>query len=230
MAYQAINQVFHEIIEWINKAFKNSKWMMYVGLVAAIFLTFFILRSGYHWHTNRVNAAAQQAFSSAMEHFSKAQSSKTDMWADVAAEFKMGYEQHSSSSLAPYFLAYQAQALLQQGNRHEAITVLETAIKDMSSSSPLFSIYKTQKALIKLDSEDGHMREHGLQELIALSQDTKNQHRDEALYYLGLHYMNSGNIAQAQIEWRTLVQAFPARGQSASIYADLAQSRLDQIA
>jgi hypothetical protein len=206
-----------------------SKYGRYVLIVLIALGIILGLRMGYRWYDIKRNEAAQRAFSQAVAQFDHAQQATVDTWSEVAMAFKLGYEHHSSSSLAPYFLAFQAQALMRQGHHREALDLLDS-LEKQGVSTQFASLYTIQKALIKLDQEDATLQEQGLQELLAIVQDTKNPHRDEALYYLGFYYWSRGDLARAKAEWQLLVQLFPAHGQAGSAYAAQAQVRLNQIA
>jgi tetratricopeptide (TPR) repeat protein len=213
-----------------SNASQFAQYMPYVAITALALLAAWLMMFGYRWYNARRDMAAQYAFARAMEQFAQAQHTKTDSWAYVESAFKFGYEQHSSSNLAPYFLAFQAQALLNQGKQQEALDLLNKTIAMIPTSSPLISLYKTKKALVMIDSQDQTQHDAGLQELISMAHDAKNRYRDEAMYYLGLYYASLGDVEHARAEWNLLVQAFPAQGQVGSVYAELAQARLEQLA
>jgi hypothetical protein len=206
-----------------------SKYGRYVLIILVALGIILGIRMGYRWYDIKRNEAAQRAFSQAVAQFDKAQQAPVDMWGEVAMAFKLGYEQHSSSSLAPYFLAFQAQALLRQGHYREALDLLDS-VEKQGTPTPFARLYTIQKTLIKLDQEDTDTQEQGLQELLAIAQDAKNKYRDEALYYLGFYYWSRGDLVRAKAEWQLLVQLFPAHGQAGSAYAAQAQVRLNQIA
>lgn len=205
--------------------------MRYVSLGVVMLVALWLGSVGFRWYTVRRDMAAQYTFAQAMEQYAKVHDTAAteEQWAEVAAVFKLGYEQHRSSAYAPYFLNFQAQALLNQGKYQEAITVLDSALALIPTTSPLFAPYAVKKALILLDSDDQAVQEKGLTSLTEYAHDVKNKQRDEALYYLGLYYAQKGDVAQARAQWGLLVQVFPMQGETGSVYAELAQARLDHM-
>jgi tetratricopeptide (TPR) repeat protein len=134
----------------------------------------------------------------------KASSKEKTLWAEVEMAFNSGYNQFSSSTLAPFFLAFQAEALVRQGKLEDAIQTMKMMLAVLPKRSPFLGIYATKKALMLIDSSDEAQKKEGLEELIRVADDTNNGNRDMALYYLGNYYATVGDIAQAQERFKQL--------------------------
>jgi hypothetical protein len=182
----------------------------------------------FYWYTTTIarQEAAQIALAETFMEIERAHRNP-EAWQDAELAAKTGYNQFSSSSLAPYFLSLQAESLIEQGKNQEALALLEEVKKSLSSSSPLYTMYALKIARIKLDAQQEDIRQQGLQELEKLAYDTKNQQRDAALYYLSLVYEKS-DMQKAQQLWHEIVAIAAKQQEVSNAWAALSQRRLDQ--
>jgi hypothetical protein len=95
----------------------------------------------------------------------------------------------------------------------------------MKSSSPLYTLYATKRALIAIDLG----KEEGLEQLKTLGYDENNKQRDVALYYLGLYYWSNNDIDGARQVWETLVSLKKADPKATSEWMNMADKKLEQI-
>lgn len=180
---------------------------------------------GYMMYRISQEEQAQVVFVNCMDELKRAYE-KPDSWPTAELASVTAYRQHSSSSLAPYFLALEVQALVAQGKLSEAITSLERVIGMLSTHSPFYSLYTLQLALMKLDSSDEAVHQEGLKAVEKIALDQKNKNRDQALYYLGEYYASQNNQERAKEFFHQLVVAYPEGGMAASPWASLAQKKL----
>lgn len=180
----------------------------------------------YRWFGVRREAQAQKTFADLLQLVEQAKQDPKK-WADVAAACNAGYDQNSSSKLAPLFLIYRADALVAQGDNAQAMTVMQDGIAKMSSSSPLRSLYAVKLALMKIDSADQSMKAAGMQELEKLAQQDVAG-ADMAAYYRGLLFWQAGEVEKAKDAWKRL--AGTANQENASPYAALVDEKLQQVA
>lgn len=164
---------------------------------------------GYSKYRIYKNQEAQKILSVCLEEYARAMNGSIESWPTVEMSSQLGYEQHKNADIAPYFLALQVEALLHQGKKDEVQPLLDAMLQRISSASPLYHFYKTQKALIQMDADDAHIAKQGLDELRVMAQDNKNANRDVALYYVGLYYWTHNQIADAQAEWKELAAQYP---------------------
>jgi predicted Zn-dependent protease len=177
---------------------------------------------------------AQRDFSDCLEEFNKAINLSKDEkkseeevksnWEEVLDTFKDSYKKHSKTELGPYFLAFEAEALLQQNEKEKALKVLQDAVNKMDKKSPFYFLYKTKLALIELD---GDKKEEALVELESLAKNKSNENRDLALYYLGEYYYLKDS--KKTIEYWETLQEFPKEGLAASPWTRLADLKLKFI-
>lgn len=174
---------------------------------------------------------AQKTLASCIELYDQAVgASETSVpWSTVETACKRAHDEYSNSNLAPYFLAYQAEALVKQNKTDEAITVMAQMMKAMSKNSPLYYVYATKLALIEIDSNDSAAHAQGLKRLEELAADSKNQQRDEALYYVGLYFWHLNDRVKAKEAWQTLAELSP-NAQEASPWMQLVSDRLAVLA
>lgn len=170
---------------------------------------------------------AQKDLASCMEQYEKAVAAGTDniLWPTVELSCKSGYEKYRGTAIAPYFLGYQAEALIKQHKIDEAIVVMHSMLNKLSKESPLYYIYATKHALLQMDSTDSVIRASGFEGLAKLAADVKNAQRDEALYYVGLYNWYNNDFAQAKDAWRQLVELPADTQDQASPWTALAIER-----
>ena len=232
MKFNSLKQWYKEVLKPYFKDTTSSmtsfKYSREVTIVLTIAVAGLAGWWGYKWWNQQREAAAQKSFSECLYTYQEALQGKDESWSNAATLLGIGYEQHKSSALAPYFLVFCADALFKDGQKEEALEKLDRAIQTLPKSSPLLSLYKTKQALIHLD--DSWTQEAGLQELKALADDEGNSNRDMALYYLGLYYWTQDKVNDAQMIWQQLVDAFKHEKFGASPWAARAKTKLETIA
>lgn len=173
--------------------------------------------------------AATLALEETLAEFSRAQSNP-ELWQEVEDAAKAGYRQYKKTSIAPYFLALQVEALLNQGNVQEALKIIEDMNKQLSSSSPLYYLYMIKQARMKLDSQDDVIRNEGLAQLESLAYDKNNKQQDEALYYFGLYYFAHNELDKTRQIWKTLIEMQQPHQETISLWAQAAEKKLQELA
>lgn len=194
-----------------------------LGVIALLIAAFL----GYRWHLTSREQIAQAQFEESISRYNQAKNSEE--FESVAAELKSAHDQNSSSSIAPYFTAYEVDALIKLGKHDEAIKALDSLIASLSSSNPMINLYKTKRALIKIDNKEEQIKQAGLAELETLAHDTKNKNRDEAQFYLGLYHYVADNMELAKKAWQELVEQ-SVESKNPSPWSEQAKSRLETLA
>lgn len=180
---------------------------------------------GYRWFGARREATAQKAFADVLQLVEHAKHG-SKQWADVAAACAAGYEQNSSSKLAPFFLLCRAEAVAAQGDMAQAMTIMQEGVSKMSSSNPVHSLYAVKLGLMKMDSADQATKAAGMQELEKIAQqDTAGA--DMAAYYLGLQFWQAGDVQKAKDSWKSLVGK--STQENASPYSAMVEEKLTQV-
>src|SRR3990167_9225141 len=74
------------------------------------------------WYSNRVESAAQLAFTESLDIYNQALSKElmttekaANEWDESDLAFKTAYDQNTNSKISPFFLVYQAQSLAKEG-------------------------------------------------------------------------------------------------------------------
>lgn len=183
---------------------------------------------GYRWYNAGQEEVAQRMFAQNVQEYDRAvQEGKKEDWASIEAIFKLGYSQYSGSSLAPYFLVYQAQALIKQDKMQEAKEVLDKAVSSMSSSSPLQPLYAMKLALMTMDTD----AKAGIDQLQTLANDSSNKFSDAAAYYLGEYYWTHNEGGKAKEVWQKMIETTKTdKKLGQSPWAAMAQTTLEQVA
>jgi len=151
--YAAIKTVVRELyVEGFvrnKKAGKLAKDTIIMAVLLGVAVGGFYL---YKYYTHSKEATAQKVLSECLEEYERA-AGGMGSWYDVEVALEMGYEQNSGSNLAPYFLAYKADAMLEQDKKKEALEVMKEALEKMLPTDDLYGVYNLKFALIKLDSD-----------------------------------------------------------------------------
>jgi len=192
---------------------------------------------GYRFYAGQQEQNAQKTLASCIKLYEEAAGANgtAGSWSIVEASCKRGHEEYAKSALAPYFLSYQAEALIKQNKIDEAAAVMTQMVNSMSQSSPLYYLYATKLALVQMDAADSAMHAAGSKRLEELALDTKNKQRDEALYYVGLHYWHHNDTVKAKEAWQQLADLpkmsdVPAQGQEqVSPWMQLVAERLNVL-
>ncbi|OGB84395.1 hypothetical protein A3F66_06275 [candidate division TM6 bacterium RIFCSPHIGHO2_12_FULL_32_22] len=162
---------------------------------------------GYYfngWYTNRVESAAQLAFTESLDIYNQALSKElmttdkaTNEWDESDLAFKTAYDQNKNSKLSPFFLVYQAQSLAREGEIEKAVSILDEAIDDVSNDLHFFNLFKLTKNLILFNgsTED---KTSALKDLEALASDKDNPLQDMSLYFLAEYYYSEGDLEKAK--------------------------------
>jgi len=228
MAQQKVTSMLHGIVQSSYqeiKKFKYVKGFLIVFCILGGIGSSFLLYRAYVVYREQ---AAQNALAQYIQEYHQIKDGKPADWQRVAALFQLGSEQQSNSYLAPYFLLFQAEALLRENKKQEALTVMDKLV-EQSVNSPLLSLFKTKRALIKLDESDETVQKSGLEELEKLAENKKNKFRDTAQFYLGYYHWVNNSIAQAQTIWQTLVDDQYKEKLAPSPWLDFVKKKLEYI-
>lgn len=181
--------------------FEKYRTYFLIGIVAVLS----IVGLGAYWYFYSMNyeKSSQQLFSEILQEYNRAAES-SELWSEVEMSAKTGYNQYRRSSLAPFFLAFQVDALLGQQKHEEALAVMNLLMGKLSSSSLVYSVFKLKEARMKLDSKESQHQKEGVETLEALARDQKNMYQDQALYYLGMYYESHDQHDKASEIWRQL--------------------------
>lgn len=159
---------------------------------------------------------------------SKVFNSEQEKWETIATSAQRSYLSTKGASIAPFFLAIQAEALNNLGKRDEAIMVLESAVQSMANNE-LKEGYKVKLALYKLDSGNEAMVQNGLQMLQSIAGQDTHFLNDYVLYQLGEYFWTNQKFDQVKNYWKMLVLKFGPSVQTPSRWAMMVKDRLSLI-
>jgi hypothetical protein len=228
----AKHDIAYTIDSFVNFFFYNPKSAKYtkiivLGLGASVVLGGSALL--YRWYRSGQERAAYKQFAECAQKYARNAQAANAEWDEAVACFKSGSQAYGSTNMGAYFLGLEAQALIEQGKKDEALVVMDTMMKNISTSSPLYMLYKTKRALLRLDMEDEMLKASGLEELTNLAYNNSNIYNDVALYYLGYYYWVTGNNGEAKKSWQTLVDSKQDELAAPSPWAQQASILLPQI-
>lgn len=220
----------------------NAKYVRET-LIGAVILVAMV--TGYmlnHWYKSYKDTKAfsgllevSRAYEKAEEYGKKQQATRSkedvrDPWEDVDVLLDAASSSNASSSLAPFFILYEAQLTLEQDHDQEkALSLLEKGLSKLSSGSVFYSLFNMKRIKMALDSEKPEVRKSALIDLIKISQDPTNYSFDEALYVLGVYHLHENKLQDAIDAWKRLVENQPKNSLIVSPWAKHAQEKLKAL-
>lgn len=188
--------------------------------------------AGWHFYTNYKLTQQQEAqlnLADVLQDRQKAILGMTN-WDQAALSADLGYRLHQSSWAGPYFLLADADGQAHEGKLNEAITTLDSALKNMPSKNPLYSFFLLKQALFKVQSPEQSVQQEGIAMLETIAKDSAALNRDAALYYLGYLAFSNNDNKKAKDYWLQVQQEFPQTDEGASGWAQLATEQLKSLA
>jgi tetratricopeptide (TPR) repeat protein len=224
----------------ITKTIEYRKQVL-IGTTFALCLSGAVV--GYNFYKRNVQIKAHENFISALKYYEapvKATRDETDFstlqftndaekWAKVEEVFRNAYENYKNAGIAPTFLIYQSEALMNLGKHEEAIAALQKsiALMDNSSAADFFSV---KLALMQLDSKQAATKEQGFALLKKIAESQQSVAQESALYYLGGYFWSQKKYPEAQNYWKQLLLKFDNNNPKVpSIYAEQIKIKLSLI-
>jgi|GEM_PF-908420 len=216
------------------------KKQVIVGIIFAGCLSCVVV--GYHFYKRNLQVKAHQTLIGALKYYEapvKVKRDETDFsslqftsekekWTKVEEAFRDAYQNYKSSTLAPMFLAYQADALLNLDKHEEALKVLQNAI-DLMDNENVADFYRVKLALMQMDSSQENLRQEGFGLLKKLAETQQSIAQEKALYHIGGYYWSQKKYAEAQNYWNQLLLKFDRDPKIPSVYAESVKSKLRLI-
>jgi predicted negative regulator of RcsB-dependent stress response len=202
------------------------RYLKAILVIFVVFLLFFGLYFGRKQWISWRDQAAQKSLAKMSKRLKKYQDGTLDtsgiieLHAKIAAE----KEQFSQATIAPYFLALQAQVFVQEGKLDQAAETLKSAIA-MTENVIIKSQLETARALILLDEAP----EQGIVVLQDLIAHEENPLRDVAQFYLGRYYWTHDNVELALVIWKDFLQEQAGHGVSQSPFRPEAEQAVKSL-
>ena len=185
-----MTQLFKHSLQEILKFKYRIHTLIAFAIVAGVLIGLYAFENV----RNARQARAQRAFAESYAIYEQALSQDKTMpglWEEAEMAFGAGYQAYQNSTLAPYFLAFKADALIHQGKLSDALDIMNQALLAIPLLSPWYGSFAVKRALLKIDMQDAAMIQEGMTELQNLAYDTNNNAQDEAIYYAGLISLDS---------------------------------------
>ena len=228
MIQAAIQDWWRDVVEY--------EYSLYIGIALGIAVAFFGGREGYRMYIDSRESAAQVVMAEAFEEYDKAlynllqgkdsQELADQQFDDVKIAFDTVLQNHASSSLVPYALAFLSDVAVHKGDKQKAITLLGESLSKMSSTTPGYYILKTKLALIQLDA--GSV-DSALKDLHGLAFDQDNLSADMAAFFLGSYYWSIHDKVKAREAWGQLEASDKDSASATSPWLSIVQGKLQQI-
>src|SRR5205807_5130021 len=115
-------------------------WRIVQALAVAGLLAVFCM--AYRWHRVRSEREAQREFAGCLREYTNTLAAQTghQNWNMIVGLFELGAQKYNNTSLAPFFMAYQAQALIKTNKLSEAATIMDGAVSLLSADHDFYFI------------------------------------------------------------------------------------------
>ena len=205
-------------LDRFSKYVRNNLKVFLLSILLALGLISLI--TGYFFYKNILQERAHKSLVSAVKYFDAPvvkdalESQKLNLdstffatdkekWTKVEQVFDSAYQDNKRSDIAPIFLAYKSEALLNLGKQKEAISVLKDVVRLIPDSAAKF-YYELKLALVKIDTREKALVDQGIATLERIAMDKRNYADDMALYRLGEYYYFNKNFSETKNYWNQL--------------------------
>lgn len=155
--------------------------------------------------------------------------SHKEKWTEVERVFEDSFQNNKGANIAPMFLVYQSEALLNLEKRDKAIEILRKAIGYMNKRFATYHYYQIKLALMEIDSDNQSFKSQGFETLKRIALDQSNYAQDMALFRLGECFWYKKKFSDAKNYWNQLVLKFGKKSKHPSVWAELAKEKLRLI-
>lgn len=148
-------------------------------------------------------------------------------WHDSEILIDALYQEHMSSYLAPYFLVFKSQIVIDRdGNLEQAISILDDALTRIPKNSEMGSVFHLKRIKMGFDSKRDEEKEKSLRNLIEMTQIVDGYAFEEASYLLGAYYLSHGESEKAQEVFKKIIDKVDDKALIKSPWVTLAQEKL----
>jgi hypothetical protein len=207
--------------EQYSNAIKYSK-MRYVKEALIVVAALLVLGCSYFvyaWYQQRQNRHAfaalveisksyETALQKHREQKDTSLSEETENpWEDTQLLLEALASAHKNSSLAPFFVMYQAEVELHaHADYDKACQLMEQGVRRLAKNSIYYDMFNLKRIKMLLDSPMQDVRDRALAELERCGEQKNNYYAPEALYTLGAYHAYYGNMDKAIDAWKKLAQ------------------------
>ena len=179
----------------------------------------------YRWYDVQVQQTAYTALKKAIQVYERpiaqgknnqngtAFASAQEKWAAVDSTFKEAYEQHASSGIAAFFLAYRGDAALEAGELENAYKFYQEDVEKLPHGE-LRDLWLVKSSLIGIDTGDTQKCARGLETLQKLAAQTTSSAAQYAHYELGLYYWHAKDFSRAKNIWQDFIVKYASNDSS----------------
>jgi len=234
------------LAEFLRKAYNYAlqhKKEFLIGVI--VFIGCIVLFIGYGYYKDSAQKRAHKDLVKALKVFNmpvrtdetqdelrmdrKFFVSNKEKWTEVERVFADFYQQNKGASIAPMFLVYQSEAILNLGKLNKAIEILSYAVGYMNKRFAARYYYEIKLALMEIDSDIKAFNSEGLGTLKRIALDQSNYAQDMALFRLGEYFWYKKKFSDAKNYWNQLVLKFGKKSKHPSVWAELAKEKLRLI-
>lgn len=156
-----------------------------------------------------ITKSYEAAVNKARELESKPEDERTENpWEDTELLLESLSYAHRGSSLAPFFVLYQAQLALDKNHDYDtAYSLMEKGVARLSKKSIYYDMFNMKRIKMLLDSPEQNVRDKAVAELEKIGNSAHNYYAQEALTTAAMYHEFHGNMDAAVAAWTKIAQA-----------------------
>ena len=210
---QSVQACYEKCITYSKKPYMKE---LFIGIVISILFGAGYI--AYGWYQKRQNIQAfaalieiSKSYEQAVQKAGQLKDKSTDEqaaenpWEDTQLLLEALSSVHRGSSLAPFFVMYQAEIALQAENDYDkACQLMDQGLARLSKKSIYYDMFNFKRIKMLLDSPMENVRIAALKELQTIAADEDNFYNQQALYTIGTYESYHGNMDAAVDAWKKL--------------------------
>jgi len=211
---QSVQAHYGKVIEHSKKPYMKEA---FIGVALAILLSAGYVTYGWYQKRQNIQAFAalveiSKSYEQAVHKANQLKDKPTDEqtenpWEDTELLLEALASANSGSSLAPFFVMYQAEIALQaEGDYDKACQLMEKGVRGLSKKSAYYDMFNFKRIKMLLDSPMENVRIAALKELQTIADQSENYYAQQALYTIGAYESYYGNMEVAIEAWKKLAQ------------------------
>jgi predicted Zn-dependent protease len=219
---------FRSIIKEISYTFEDHTLYQYRKPIISVICGILLLGGSWafvRWYYTRQSQNMYASLSKILLKLQVAQDSPKTDWVSFEKDFLADVLNDGNLANNEYSKMLQVNILIKQGKKNDAYILMEElAFKEPETM--LTPFLKIKYALMLLESKD---TEKGIDLLNLIVQEKKSLASDIAQYEKGRYFFLQGDFANAKSAWQDLVDTQTMEQKDLSIWAQLAEQKLNQI-
>lgn len=228
-----------------SQSFMQYAQMKYVRELIVAVILFALVSCGYAlvtWYQKSNNVQAFAGLVEISKSYEKAlEAARNQQELPTAEQVENPFEdtellleaiatQHTSSSLSPFFVFYQADVALQkESDLAKATTLMKKGLAQLPKKSIYYDMFHLKLIKMSLDSKEEAVVTSAVQDLKLMADNNENYYYQEALHTLAMYQASQGDMSAAIVSWKKLATSQTDKALVGSPFVAQAQDKLKSL-